>query len=69
MLKVRGGFTHNHIKSTVLLMFTHCYIDLFSEPMKKMFLKLILFCLCLWRLDGEFEISFCGFYSFCSSMQ
>ncbi|XDV22754.1 hypothetical protein PO909_027587, partial [Leuciscus waleckii] len=30
------------------------YRGLFSEPMKKMFLKLVLFCLCLWRLDGVF---------------
>ncbi|XDV22882.1 hypothetical protein PO909_027660, partial [Leuciscus waleckii] len=30
------------------------YRGLFSEPMKKMFLKLVLLCLCLWRLYGVF---------------
>ncbi|XDV22765.1 hypothetical protein PO909_027591 [Leuciscus waleckii] len=29
----------------------------FSEPMKKMFLKLVLLCLCLWRLDGVFSVA------------
>ncbi len=39
----------------------HCNCGLFREPMKKMFLKLALFCLCLWNLVGEFEICFYGF--------
>ncbi|XP_059424983.1 uncharacterized protein LOC132159480 isoform X2 [Carassius carassius] len=30
----------------------HC-CGFFREPMKKMFLRLFLFCLCFWRLDGE----------------
>ncbi|XDV22855.1 hypothetical protein PO909_027647, partial [Leuciscus waleckii] len=38
----------------IILSVSDIYRGLFSESMKKMFLKLVLFCLCLWRLDGVF---------------
>ncbi|XP_048038249.1 uncharacterized protein LOC125263289 [Megalobrama amblycephala] len=42
------------VNLSVFRHFKSNYRELYSEPMKKMFLKLVLTCFCLWRLDGVF---------------
>uniref|UniRef100_A0A9J7Z1H9 Ig-like domain-containing protein n=1 Tax=Cyprinus carpio carpio TaxID=630221 RepID=A0A9J7Z1H9_CYPCA len=56
-MKIREGFTHSQTNITVHSCFRHFkgyYRELFSEPMREMAIKLILFFLCLWRLVGVF---------------
>ncbi len=43
-------------QSEIFMGFNGYYRGLVGEPMKKMFLKLVLFCLCFRSLDGEFEM-------------
>ncbi|XP_051764538.1 uncharacterized protein LOC127520463 isoform X1 [Ctenopharyngodon idella] len=51
---------HNTLLKTCLSFITEAVLKSLSfhicglKPLKKMFLKLVFFCLCLWRLDGVF---------------